>query len=390
MTTEQLELRDLTHDDLDAAFAVRTRSFGKLDGSLRGWWNRDQEELIASRRILGVFAGEQLVATAKARPYEQFWGGRTVAMSGVAGVVVAPEWRGRGVATLLMAGLAERGVELGDAVSALYPATVTPYRRGGWEVVGAQSRIAIDTSHLRGLGSPRVRLRPGGTGDVDRLRGLLARHYGDSGASGPKLLTADELEQALTDEEAFSYVADDGFVLYEWQEGDLAVTCLVAQSETTARALWGVVGSGASVAKKVHAYVGPDDPVHLLLAEEAAHEVHQTRWMLRVLDLRGAVAARGYPRSVSGAAGVTVTDPMLDANSGAWLLEVDRGDGTLTPTSHDGEALRVGPNGLAALYAGTPVRTLRTAGLASGGSADGDRFLDAALGGTPAYLLEYF
>ena len=390
MTTERLELRDLASVDVDAAFAVRTRSFGKLDHSLRSWWDSDQHELIASRRILGVFAGKQLVATAKARPYEQFWGGRPVPMSGVAGVVVAPEWRGRGVASLLMAGLAERGVELGDAVSALYPATVAPYRRGGWEVVGAQSRITIDTAHLRELGSAQVRQRPGGKGDVDHLRRLLARRYGDSGASGPKLLTTDELEQALTDEEAFSYVAHDGFVLYEWHEGNLAVTCLVAESEGTARALWAVVGSGASIARKVHAYVGPDDPIHLLLPEEAAHEVHQTRWMLRVLDLPRAVAARGYPASVSGAAEVVVTDPVLGANSGAWLLEVEGGDGSLTPSGGDDGALRLGANGLGALYAGTPVRTLRTAGLASGGSADGDSFLDAALSGTAPYLLEYF
>jgi hypothetical protein len=36
------------------------------------------------------------------------------------------------------------------------------------------------------------------------------------------------------------------------------------------------------------------------------------------------------------------------------------------------------------------VHTLRAAGLAGGGSPEGDAFLDAAFGGTPAYLLEYF
>ena len=52
--------------------------------------------------------------------------------------------------------------------------------------------------------------------------------------------------------------------------------------------------------------------------------------------------------------------------------------------------LRLGPNGFAALYAGTPVHILRTAGLASGGGSAEDELLDAAFAGRPAYLLEYF
>jgi hypothetical protein len=51
---------------------------------------------------------------------------------------------------------------------------------------------------------------------------------------------------------------------------------------------------------------------------------------------------------------------------------------------------RSGPNGLAALYAGTAVNTLRAAGPARGGSPERDTFLDAAFGGDAPYLLEYF
>jgi hypothetical protein len=53
-------------------------------------------------------------------------------------------------------------------------------------------------------------------------------------------------------------------------------------------------------------------------------------------------------------------------------------------------SLLLGPNGFAALFAGTPVRVLRAAGLASGGERVGDDLLDGALAGPAAYLLEYF
>jgi len=43
----------------------------------------------------------------------------------------------------------------------------------------------------------------------------------------------------------------------------------------------------------------------------------------------------------------------------------------------------------AALYAGTPVVTLRQAGLVSGGTPDSDAALDAAFAATP-YMLDSF
>jgi hypothetical protein len=45
-------------------------------------------------------------------------------------------------------------------------------------------------------------------------------------------------------------------------------------------------------------------------------------------------------------------------------------------------AVTVGARGLAALYAGTPVATLRLAGLAAGGSPEADATLDAAFAAT--------
>ena len=388
MTKDAFEVRDLTADDHEQALTVRTRSFGTLDASLRAWWNSVQDELIAQRRVIGVFDGDRLVGTARGRSFQQFWGGRPVPMSGVAGVVVLPEYRGRGVGARMLRALAERCVKLGDAVSALYPATVVPYRRGGWEFVGVQNRITIDTRYLRGLASAHVRVRPGGKADRDLVVDLQARSYAVQRANGAKLLTGAELDDAL-DADSFSYFTDDGCVLYEWHEGNLVVSCLVAGSAATARALWSVVGSGSSIAKQVRAYVSPDDPIHLLLPEEASHDVQQHRWMFRLLNLPAAVAARGFADHVDGSAQLSVEDPLLPSQSGSWELEVAAGHGSLTRVEGVEDAVRLGPNGLAAMYAGIRLHVLRTAGLATGG-AGVDAFLDAAFAGPAPYLLEYF
>ena len=54
-----------------------------------------------------------------------------------------------------------------------------------------------------------------------------------------------------------------------------------------------------------------------------------------------------------------------------------------------GPPLTLGARGLAALYAGTPLGTLRQAGLAAGGTPEDDAALDAAFAATP-YMLDAF
>ena len=74
-------------------------------------------------------------------------------------------------------------------------------------------------------------------------------------------------------------------------------------------------------------------------------------------------------------------------------VQIPNGAGSSFPppaASPDGQTpLALGPRGLAALYAGTPVATLRRAGLADGGSPDADAALDAAFAATP-FMLDGF
>lgn len=387
---EGLQTRDLTTDDLDAAFDVRSRSFGPLEPSLRDWWNGVQQESINEHRAIGVFDGERLLGHAKVRSYQQFWGGRPMPMGGVAGVVVAPDARRRGVGSLLMTAIAHRSRELGDLVSALYPATIPIYRTLGWEVVGAQHRISMSADALRTLGGKGAPLRAVTESDVEPFLKSLHERYAAQRANGPKLPTVAEAKEQLTDADMMSYVTDGGHVVYEWDKGDLVVSYLSGDTPEITRALWSVVGSGSSIAKKVVAYLAPDDPIHLLLPEEVAHETQLKRWMLRVMDAPKAIAARGFSSAVTVSAALTIEDSLLPGNSGSWRLEVSGGRGELTPADATSASLRLGPSGFAALYAGTPVHVLRTAGLAAGGNPAGDELLDAAFAGRAAYLLEYF
>ncbi|GIH22923.1 UPF0256 protein [Acrocarpospora phusangensis] len=383
-----MEIRELTEAELDAVLDNRRRAFGPLSDSSVAIWRKLVLPYVAEGRYLGAFDGPRLVGTARINPYRQWWHGRQVSMGGVASVTVLPEDRGRGVGRQIMLEVVERCADLGHAVSALFPATTHLYRRLGWEHAGAQLIADVPAEALRTItpGEP-VKLRRMGPDDAAEVIATLDRVHSAGRASGPICFDEDAWRLWLDDEDDFYYLADDGFVVYRWSGEDIEIDNLVAGSAATARALWALVGSHATVAKRVTAPVAPDDPVFWLLADRKQDAVKQIRWMFRLIDVESAVAARGYPAAVTADAVVQVQDPQRPGNSGGWRLEVAGGTGSAGRTgSAEGPVLGIG--GLSALYAGVPSATLRRAGLMTGSAAQ-DETLDAVFAARP-YMLDYF
>ncbi|MGI5272286.1 GNAT family N-acetyltransferase [Nonomuraea sp. CA-218870] len=384
-----MDIRDVTADDLDAVLDLRKRSFGPLSAGDVATFRKMVHPTLAAGRYLGAFEGGRLAAAARLRPFTQWWHGRPQPMSGVAGVTVSPEDRGRGVGSLIMRAAIERAAVLGDAVSALYPATTPIYRSLGYEHAGAQHRVTLPAESLRTVRpAGNVPLRRMGPGDAAEVIALLHRLHAGSRASGPISWGEDIWRLWLAEEDDFLYLADDGFAVYRWDGQDIEVDNVVAGSAETARALWSLVGTSSSVAKQVKAVVAPDDPVLWLLRERSKETAEQVRWMFRVIDLAEAVARRGCPAAVNAAAVVRVEDPLRAGNAGLWRLEFAGGSGAATRETGEADAPVLSVNGFSALYAGVPVATLRRAGLMTGDERH-DEVLDAAFAARP-YMLDYF
>lgn len=385
----RVETRDLDPADLDVAFDIRTRSFGVIGESSRQNWRAMMLRSIDDQRVLGCYHGAALAAVARINRFDQWWRGRSLPMAGIGGVVVAPEHRGRGVGRLLMRGVLERAAAQGYALSALYPATAPLYRSCGWEFAGSQHLVTAPAEALRGLRAGSVPVRRVGPDDAAEILSVVRGIHAAARTSGPINWEATEVATWLAQDEPFAYLAEDGFLAYHWDDRDLEVDELVAGSGATARALWSLVGSGSSVAKTVTACVGPDDPLRWIIQEPVVSPHREERWMLRLVDVAAALAGRGYPAGVDVEATLEVEDPELPGNSGIWRLTVAKGTGRVERVAAHPGATRVGPRGLAALYAGVPSATLRAASLAGGGDPDTDALLDTVFAGRP-YLLDYF
>jgi predicted acetyltransferase len=68
----------------------------------------------------------------------------------------------------------------------------------------------------------------------------------------------------------------------------------------------------------------------MLVPEQQITTPFRFRWMLRLLDVRSALATRGYP-PVDADVVVAVDDPAFPENAGPWWLSVRGGDATVEP-----------------------------------------------------------
>jgi predicted acetyltransferase len=427
-----VEVRLLTaDDDLGPELDLSVRAFGP--------GGEDTERALRSARAtveagqhIGAFDGADLVASARYFDMRQWWHGRSLTMAGVAGVKVAPEERGRGVGRAMMTGLLQRIAERGYPLSVLYPATSTVYRSVGWEVAGGQYQVKVPARALRALVPPDGQavavaaddagagadaqaaagraVRRAGPGDAAEMIAIQGELAAEMRACGPVSYDAQRLAFLLEDPAIYCYLAADGMIAYRWNRGqdELLVHILVAGSAETTRALWSIAASHASMVGHVRSYVSPADPVTWLVPEPEVELSRREMWMLRLVDAPAAIAGRGFPEGAAATVPVHLADPQLPANAGRWLLEIGGGKGALTRAESapggtaaasadgmadgataDGGELRLGPRGLAAMYAGTPLNTLRRTGLATGGDPAADAALDEAFTCT-AYMFEYF
>jgi predicted acetyltransferase len=396
-------------DDLDAQFDLAERSFGPGSRAGRDQRRRAVADPIAAGRTLGAFHGDRPVGAASFHDMRQWWCGRAVPMAGVASVKVAPEDRGRGVARRLMTALLDEVAARGHPLSALYPATMPLYRSLGWELAGVRDTAVIPTRSLRDLMPPdpvvlaadpdvaagSARLLRAAPADAEAVISVIGRVHQAARDCGPITWDVASVASRLADPDLYAYLSDDGFLIYRWHHGNdaLFVEGAEAISAPAQRVLWAHVGSHASIADQVFARVGPADVFWRLTRERDGDVHHRSMWMLRVVDAPAAIAARGFPAAVSLAVPLAIRDDARPANSGRWALTVSDGRGVLDPLTPSGARadppLTLGARGLAALYAGTPVSTLRQAGLAADGSPADDAALDTAFAGT-AYMLDAF
>lgn len=338
------------------------RSLAELEGWAFGYGADDAAQWLASAghenaRVLvhdGKVPGGLLQI-----PMGQFFGGRSVPMVGIAGVAVAPEERGRGVALALMEHTVRELAARGVAVSTLYPATLTLYRKAGWELAGNHFELTVKLREI-GVREKAGELRAITEADdrtIEELYSAVARSscgYADRGAYLWRRVRVPRNGAARGTLVSFDGQVEGYLYSVPRRVGafgyDLKLTDLVATTPRAARRLLAFLGEHRSVGEHAIWYGGAHGPLIAAMPERTYSIRLVEHWMLRVCNVEAALTARGYPIGVELELELDLHDPVVAENSGKFVLQIANGTGRVRRGGRG--HLSLGTRGLSALYTG--------------------------------------
>ncbi len=295
---------------------------------------------LAKRNCEGVRrlsrAGRTL-ATITLIPMGAFYGGRSVPLTGVAGVAVAAECRGRGVARALMKHALAEMASSGAALSGLYSALHRLYRSVGYEQAHARFEVNLPLAALDGREEPGARpatpedgpaikalarrFASGRTGHLDRGDYIWQRILEPRGQTQPVRAFVFPDERAGIEAYLYcSHLRQESPPGHELKIGDMA-----AASARGWRRLSAFLKGYTSIIPSGVFWGGPDHPLLPMLDERRFTLKFSEYSMARVVDVRRALEERGYPRAVRAEVTLGIDDPVLAANTGAWRLRVADG-----------------------------------------------------------------
>jgi predicted acetyltransferase len=365
-----LEYGPMRADEIDNVNILLEQALTFPRGTMAPW-----TAVIGHEHMRVVRRDGRAVAGIGIIPMGHYFGGRSVRAGGITAVGVSPEQRGSGVGLWMLQQSLHELHRQGVPIATLYPATTAFYRRSGFE--RAAQRIIYEVP-LAAIGVRDYTLEavPVGPDEYPIIKQL----YAQQGARGaafmdrPAFYWDDILDPK--DKRNYKFIVrrdgvPEGYLIFlhaSWGE-PLNVRDSVALTPAAGRRLLTLLADHRSMIETVRILGGTNDTLLFLLAEQKQKVSSSLDLMLRIVDVSGALTARGYPAGVNAELHLEVRDELLPTNNGRFVLTV--GDRRASVRGGGAGSVRLHVRDLAALYSGymTPSE-LQAAGTLDGQEAD--------------------
>ncbi len=340
------------------------------------------------------------------------YGGRFVPGVGIAGVGVAPAWRGRGTGTLLMDRTVQHLHREGVPLSGLYPATQALYRRSGYEQAGHRCMLRMPLNRIvSGERGPRV--RPATGEDTPEIRRIYETWAGATDGSLMRysaLWQRAELIPPMRLEPARCFVVEgerrskrgraplEAYVYMHMPAGpegrpELHVNDMTAVTARAGRRLWSFLASHSTICSDLVWHCTPIHPLLTLLPEQNYKITLHMYWMLRVVDVAKSLEQRGYAAGLKCELAVEVKDPLIKPNNGRVVVHVERSRATVVRDSKKrvkAPTIALSVDSLAMLFSGfLPAAQIRMLGRLAGDD-EAVAVASAMFGGQTPAMCEMF
>ncbi len=334
----------------------------------------------------------------------QYFGGASVPMVGIAGVSVAPETRGEGVATEMMKACVRELHAEGWPISALYPSTQPLYRKVGYEQVSHRfmisvpiGRLSTNISHIKGWS-----VRPLDERDFVHVQKI----YGQFASVWSGMLDRSDYcwtrlrKWRGTDYRGFGAYSPSGELrgyLYmsqarkpETGRFDINISDIAWIEPDAARRLLMFIADFTTMGDDCVFQGGASHP----LCNYIHHNIYQMRlrdpWMLRITDVKKAIEARGYSPGVAVSATIGIKDDVVPQNSGFWEIGVADCKGHAKRVNAGGAVSEIDICTLAQIWSGyVSVQQAVAMKLVSGNAANVLQLTPAFAGPTP-WMTDFF
>lgn len=346
-----LELRPVTEDEWPEFSRAVARAFGEepsSDEATESW-----RQVTEFDRTLAFFDGDRIVGNAGIYSFDMSLpGGGTAACAGVTVVGVTHDWRRQGLLSAMMRRQIDDIRERGEPFAALYASESPIYGRYGYAIAAQHLTIEIE----RPWSALTV---PADVSDVELVDAATmvgaAPAIRDEHATrrGGMMRRTDAWWRAWLEHDhpdnrdGFSprfhaLLPERGYAVYrvkpKWSDmlpqGELMLIELVANDPEATASLWQFL-FGVDLVRNIKAYMRPaDDPIQWLADNHQRVKTSGGEDLyLRLVDVGGALAARGY--DVDDRLVFEVHDGFAPWNEGRWALEAAGGKASCERTGDD-------------------------------------------------------
>jgi predicted acetyltransferase len=390
-----MEYRTLGEADVDRWHDLEAYAFSS---------NPDRSAMAPERlaRLRGLFIDGEQVAQLQLIPLQVETGRAPIAAAGIGGVASPPESRRRGHVAALLSHCRDELRDRGVPLAILYPFKRTFYGRYGWATFVERRVYSGPPATFASFRHTPGRFRPAGPdqfADFDAVyRGALRGRF------GPVARDAAWWREVLSGwdgkpHNAYIWRDEAGspraYLIYRLKDEAAGRTLdahdIVAVDPTARSQLFAFFANHEDQVAQVRFKAPADAPVNLLMPEPLACVV-EPHFMLRLLDVAGALAGYGFPADLSGRLSIGVGDDWIPEHNAVFELELAGGRAEVRRLPADSPAdISCDVRVLTQIYSRyLPPRSAAAFGMLAASSREALSLAEAAFAGPAPFNADFF